>query len=117
MGSQGRRVVIAGDSAGGFLAVEVLLRAISKVVAKKTPSRGFVGAVGFCPWFDIELNSLSHRRNEARDLLHRHWLQKGVREYMRHVGLAGRGDILNSNTESAALAALWSGAILLVRCL
>lgn len=55
-------IVLAGDSAGGGLALLVL----SKLCARGTPPAGLVA---FSPWADLTFSGASYRENAARDVL------------------------------------------------
>eukprot|EP00913_Durusdinium_trenchii_P006683 g6280.t1 len=50
------KVILAGDSAGGYLSLRALLEG----------SEGVVGALAICPWLDLALSAPSLQRNRSQ---------------------------------------------------
>lgn len=108
----GRRVIVAGDSAGGMLAVELALK------TGVSTSGPLAGVVGICPWLDLSLSSQAHDRNKHRCVLHRRWLAEGVACYLGNADFESSRALLSParrGRDTKALADLPSGAVLIVR--
>eukprot|EP00435_Cladocopium_sp_Y103_P007025 s122_g2.t1 len=69
--SQGCRVILAGDSAGGYICIQALL-------AEDMP--GVLGGVALCPWLDFTFSGASHRA--ARCFLQQRWLEGARDEFL-----------------------------------
>ena len=81
----GKRVVLAGDSAGGHLALDLLLRGDGG----GGPTCAAVLAV--CPWFDLTHTSAAHTLNAGRDSVHLNLAEHGASTYIApKSGLAAR---------------------------
>lgn len=121
--STGRRVVVAGDSAGACLAVQLALRAARATVISPTPQCthehmcSLAGAVGMYPWLDFTLSSPAHKRNAKRCSLHCRFLEKGRAQYFCKAAIeaTSQASLFAEVGSAEELAALQHGAILLVR--
>lgn len=79
-----RRAIVCGDSAGGLLALQAILRsARHKSVASSPSSSDFepLGAVAICPVIDLTLSSPSVEANRYSDMLSARWLRVGYNIY------------------------------------
>ena len=111
---RGHRVVLAGDSAGGFLALEAFLRA--RAVAAMTPSSTtLVGLCLVCPWLDLTHSSDAHTANRGRDGLHRNLIDHGARVFLGgEDSLEARRAASPVSAPPATLAALPAGSCLAI---
>ncbi|CAJ1343899.1 unnamed protein product [Effrenium voratum] len=73
------KVLLAGDSAGGYLALQGLL-------AEDTP--GAVAGMMLCPWLDLALSGKSHHSNAERCFLHPRWLEASRAQFLQGKALA-----------------------------
>lgn len=83
LASAGRRVLVAGDSAGAHLAVQLALR---PAVATDP---GIAGVVGLCPWLDLTLTAPSVAENRHQGQLSARWLHAGRAAFLRKALAAG----------------------------
>lgn len=68
--SQGCRVILSGDSAGGYMCIQALLADMP----------GVLGGVALCPWLDFTFSGASHR--DARCFLQQRWLEAARDEFL-----------------------------------
>lgn len=84
LGYDGKNIIIAGDSAGGNLALSLTLK------LKETGAQLPKGIVLFSPWTDLTLEGVSHyERAEMDPILTEEYLKKAVEDY------AGSEDVNN----------------------
>ncbi|CAK9082773.1 unnamed protein product [Durusdinium trenchii] len=69
------KVILAGDSAGGYLSLRALLEG----------SEGVVGALAICPWLDLALSAPSLQRNRSFCFLSPSWLQVGRERFLQRL--------------------------------
>ncbi|KAF8269037.1 alpha/beta-hydrolase [Lactarius quietus] len=71
-GTSPSKLILAGDSAGGNLALQIVLQLLNPHPSLPTPPAGpicFGGLLLLSPWMEFGTDAPSHTRNEARDAL------------------------------------------------
>lgn len=106
--ASGRRLIVCGDSAGGYLAVSLALRAARQrgaegAAAVVWPS-ALLGAVGVCPWLDLTLSGGSVQQNLNMDLLPLSFVERGARCWVQAMVDSGIPEEEALRTSSPAIA-------------
>lgn len=116
----GHRVILAGDSAGAFLALQTLLDR-EALLAADVPPR-LLGCCLVCPWLDLTCSSEAHARNAHRDGIQVRLAEHGAATYLSPRGSAGAPPSLEALRAASpahapphVLAALPAGGCLVVR--
>ena len=84
-----KRVILAGDSAGGYLTVDHYLALQARGDTNKIDA-----AIAFYPVLDLTLSSESINRNANKDGLHRNLLVSGVNSFTSGHGISGELDVI-----------------------
>ena len=119
------RVVLAGDSAGGHIALDVLLRVRERALAcdGPTPPDAPCAALLAYPWLDLTHTSGAHARNASRDAMDVALVDFGAQQYLEHEQYLEReraSDAADARqraslTHTDRVSALESGSVLIVR--